>query len=104
MAIFIGVVCFVAAVYVQDLLRGDLRPPVLCMGREVRVAACVTPRINLWLAAAVAAIGAGVTYWLLGRLGERGAKASGRGAGSDDQAHRPIDQDRIERPPSDEDS
>ena len=44
---------FAGAIYVQDLLQGDLRHPMQCLDEHRHVIGCRQPTPNLWLAGAI---------------------------------------------------
>lgn len=65
LASLVAIVVFIAAIYVQDLLHGDLRLPMGCLGEGGEVVGCPQPRPDPWLAAAFGVGGGIIAFRLL---------------------------------------
>lgn len=63
-ALGVATAAFLGAIYVQDLVEGDLRLPMQCVDKRGQVVGCPQPAPNLWAASAIAAIIGVAAYWI----------------------------------------
>lgn len=70
-ALLLGTGAFVASVYVQDLLQGDLRLPIACLDDQGKLTGCPQPQPNAWIAGAVGLVVAGIAFYVSGRFRNR---------------------------------
>lgn len=70
LASLVALVVFIAAIYVQDVLQGDLRLPVGCVDEGGELGGCphAPPRPDPGLAAAFAVAGGLIAFRLLKRF------------------------------------
>lgn len=71
LATFVALVVFIGAIYVQDVLQGDLRLPKGCLNETGATVGCPQPMPNLWVAGAIAAASGLVAFRLLRHVFKR---------------------------------